>query len=315
MGVTIHGIIGYNLLRHVVLKIDYNKQQVIFYNPKTYTFPACKKCEVFPLELHRRKPYINAVVQLDTLGKQQTPVKLLIDIGGSDALWLFENSKEVIQTPKKYFKDILGEGLSGTIYGNRSKIPLLTLGKFSVSQPTVSFLDTTATFHARIFKARNGSLGGAVLKRFDVWIDYRHKKMMLKKSSSLKKPFYYNMSGLTFVYNGKKLVRDAKVVQATGSFGVREQHGADQLMSFVTNYSYRFEQAYKIGAVVSESPAGLSGILEGDELLRINGVQVEKYTLEALNALMQAGPNKRIKLLIRRKGKRMRFQFRLQKRI
>ena len=31
----------------------------------------------------------------------------MIDSGGSDALWLFENSKENIKTPINYFNDIL----------------------------------------------------------------------------------------------------------------------------------------------------------------------------------------------------------------
>ena len=55
---------------------------------------------------------------------------MLLDSGGSDALWLFENSKKEIKTPKKFFNDILGEGLSGIIYGNRSRIPRLKIGGF-----------------------------------------------------------------------------------------------------------------------------------------------------------------------------------------
>jgi hypothetical protein len=34
---------------------------------------------------------------------------MLLDSVGSDALWLFENCKREIRTPKKFFNDILAE--------------------------------------------------------------------------------------------------------------------------------------------------------------------------------------------------------------
>ena len=35
MGTTIHGIIGYNLLKNVIVKINYKTKKLDFYNPKT----------------------------------------------------------------------------------------------------------------------------------------------------------------------------------------------------------------------------------------------------------------------------------------
>ena len=128
---------------------------------------------------------------------------MLIDSGGSDSLWLFENTKDEIKTPKRFFNDILGEGLSGTIYGNRSRIPEFKLGRFTIKSPTVSFLDSISTFNARKFKERNGSIGSNILKRFKVWIDYPNKKITLKKNGSFKNGFNYNMSGLGVIYNGQ----------------------------------------------------------------------------------------------------------------
>ena len=43
MGTTIHGIIGYDLLKDVIAKINYNKKKVVFYNPKTYKEQKCRK--------------------------------------------------------------------------------------------------------------------------------------------------------------------------------------------------------------------------------------------------------------------------------
>lgn len=94
MGTTIHGVIGFDLLKNFIVKINYSNSKLTFYNPNLYNLKNCKKCEIFPLEFYRNKPYINTQVQLDTIGNKLTTVKLLIDTGGSDAIWLFEESKK-----------------------------------------------------------------------------------------------------------------------------------------------------------------------------------------------------------------------------
>jgi hypothetical protein len=86
MGETIHGIIGYDLLKNFIVKINYQSKKIDFYKPENYRYKKCRKCETFPIELYRNKPYINLNVQIDTVGKKLTNVKLLIDSGGSDAI-------------------------------------------------------------------------------------------------------------------------------------------------------------------------------------------------------------------------------------
>ena len=247
MGTTIHGIIGYNLLKNFTVKINYSAEEITFYNPKKFKFKKCRKCEVLPLQFHRKKPYVNVQVQLDTVYNTFTNVKMLLDSGGSDALWLFENSKKEIKTPKKFFNDILGEGLSGIIYGNRSRIPRLKIGGFEIKNPTVSFLDTLSTKLARRFQQRNGSLGGGVLKRFTVWLDYPNKKIMFKKNKFFKAPFNYNMSGLDIIYNGKQLVREE--AQDISNYKLSEKNS----VTLFTNFSYKFKPSYKIKTVVKNS--------------------------------------------------------------
>ena len=106
MGTTIHGIIGYNLLKNFTVKINYNAEEITFYNPEKFRFKKCRKCEVLPLQFHRKKPYVNVQVQLDTVYNTFTNVKMLLDSGGSDALWLFENSKKEIDIPEIIKNDL-----------------------------------------------------------------------------------------------------------------------------------------------------------------------------------------------------------------
>jgi hypothetical protein len=309
MGTTIHGIIGYNLLKNFVIKINYSAEEIMFYNPEKFRFKKCRKCEVLPLQFHRKKPYVNVQVQLDIVDNTFTDVKMLLDSGGSDALWLFENSKKEIKTPKKFFNDILGEGLSGIIYGNRSRIPRLKIGGFEIKNPTVSFLDTLSTKLARRFQQRNGSLGGGVLKRFTVWLDYPNKKIMFKKNKFFKAPFNYNMSGLDIIYNGKQLVREE--AQDISNYKLSEKNS----VTFFTNFSYKFKPSYKIKTVVKNSNADKAGLKAGDLIIRINRKPAYYYNLKDIVNEFSEKVNKKIQLKIKRDGIERTFKFRLEKRI
>lgn len=316
MGVTIHGIIGYKIFKDAIVHINYITKRIYFYNPALYQYDKCRKCETFPLQFYRNKPYIDAKVQLDTLGNTLTDVKLLIDTGGSEAIWLFENTKEVIKTPNKFFRDVLGEGLSGTIYGNRSRIKAFEIGTFKIKEPTVSFLDSLSTLNARRFKERNGSIGGNILKRFKLWIDYPNNKITLKKSGSFRGGFEYNMSGLDVVHNGQVLVREKMASTFSDSYSNNNSQAHDvNTISIVSSYEYRFKPSYRIKHVLKGSPADLAGLLEDDIIIGINGINVYQLTLKELISKFQTGHNSKIKMTIERNEVSMKFQFRLVKKI
>ncbi|MEE4001552.1 aspartyl protease family protein [Tenacibaculum sp. FZY0031] len=315
MGTTIHGIIGYDLLKDVIVKINYVNKRIDFYNPKTFKFNACSKCESFPLQFFRNKPYINVTAQVDTVTNTMLPVKLLIDTGGSDAAWLFEGTKKELKTPKKFFKDIIGEGFSGTIYGNRSRIPKIAIGKFNISEPTVSFLDSSSTFNARQFKERNGSIGGEILKRFKVWIDYPNKRVILKKNASLNKGFYYNMSGLHIVYDGQELIKEKALEKFVDSYNSNNQTSKNNVISLISTYFYRFKPKYKIDKIVENSPAFTSGLQVGDVIKKINGKAAHEYHLNEIMDMFHTKPGKKIRMEVERVGVKLKFVFKLEQRI
>lgn len=316
MGITIHGVIGHDLLKDVIAQIQYDRKTIRFLNPETYEqSQKCRKCEVLPLILHQNKPYIDVNVLIDKKD-EEIPVRMLVDTGGSDALWLFEYSKEKIMTPKNYFDDILGIGLSGTIYGKRSRIASVHIGQFEIEKPTISFLDTISTENARKYKARNGSIGSNILRRFKVWIDYPNKKMTLKRSASLSGGFEYNMSGMDVVYNGKILIREQALTMARDSYG-RSFSGNSSInsLSVITNYNYKFKPSFKVKDVVKGSVADLAGVRPDDILLKINSKETYQMTLSEITGKLREKDNKRIRLKIQRDGVVKRIEFRLRRRL
>lgn len=306
LGITVHGLIGYDLLKDFVVTIDYINKKITFTKPEKYKYKKCKNCETFDLELHKNKPYINADVTVIEPYNKKIPVKLLIDSGGTDAVWLFEN--ENMQIPQKSFRDFMGEGISGSIFGMRSKLKSLSLKSFVFKEPNVAYLDSTSSLHARKFKDRNGSIGGNILKRFKVTFDYPNSKVTFKKNGNFGDSFGYNLSGIELMHAGQELVKK----QSRAAFAVSkgdESLGGGSSVVFDYDYKYEFKPLYNIFQVRKGSPAEIAGIEVGDTLIKINGIYVYNYTLQQLIEKFHGKKNRTVKLVVNRNGIERKYEF------
>lgn len=308
LGETVHGMIGYDLLKDFVVTISYSNKRITFTKPEKYKYKKCRKCETFDLEFYRNKPYINAqIVTADT--NERKDVKLLIDSGGSDAVWLFEDDE--LKVPEKSFHDFIGEGITGSIYGQRAKLESFELKNFVLDEPNVAYLDSMSSYHARRFKERNGSLGGAILRRFHVILDYPNAKLTLKKNSKFNEKFGYNMSGIELMYDGKELVKSRDNQRAP--FLVSQDNNVTSSNTVFVNvtYNYNFKPIYKIAQVRKDSPAEKAGIMVGDLLVKINNNWAYNYNLQQLTEYLYHKKNKTIKLKVKRDGEELDFKFKL----
>lgn len=310
LGITVHGIIGYEILKDFIITINYSTKKIEFASPENFVPKKCKKCETFPLEFYKLKPYINVGAKFDWESNKITTVKLLIDSGGSDALWFFENSIPEITPPVKYFNDILGEGLSGTIHGKRAYVKSLHIGNFEIIKPTVAYPDSLSISFARQFESRNGSLGATILRRFLVIFNYPNQEITLKKASGFKDLFRYNRSGLDLIYNGKLLVME----QDNDNVKLNDigDPAFKKTITLAYNYKYTFKPSYKIFNIKEGSPAYKSGLRKGDLVIKINGKFTYDLKLEELNDYFFQKELKRINLVIERDGKNYEYQFRLE---
>ena len=271
MGIPIHGILGYDFFKDFIVETRYGSEKLIIYSPAAYVEKNCKKCVTLPLIFNNNKP----------------------------------------ENPKNYFEDYLGSGLSGHIYGKRSKIKSITLGKFTLKNNTVAFPDTLTFKNVAIFNKRKGSIGGEILKRFTVLIDYTSKKIILKKNGKFKEPFHYNMSGLTIEHEGVEVVKEVKT-QAEESLKIPDDRVSIPLSKV---YTYLLVPKYVVAQVVKDSPADLAGIQKGDEVLAINGKNVYHYKLAELIYMFSSREGKRISMLIKRDNKISKKKFFLKERI
>jgi hypothetical protein len=309
LGVPIHGIIGYDFFKDFVVEINYSSRYIRLHSPDKYKSKRCSSCEVFDIEFFNNKPYINGVVSIKG---EEIPVTLLIDSGGSDALWLFDDEERGLNVPEKHFDDFLGRGLSGSVYGKRAKIDKFSIGKFNLKNVNVAFPDSTSISFARKFKDRSGTISGEVLKRFNIIFDYPNGKISLKKNRNFSEPFYYNKSGISLEHDGVRVVKSVEENRGISRFqSVNESVATSSLISS-GSYKYTLEPSFKIVELRIDSPAFRAGLQVGDVILNINNRHVHLYSMQQIIQMFYGEDGKRVKLIIDRQGIQKKFEFKLE---
>lgn len=309
IGIPVNGIIGYNFFKSNLVEINYERKRITVYRDKQKIRKKIEnKFQHVPITIERSKPYITGSLVLNAV---EIPVKLLIDIGNSDALWLFQNDSKMIKVPEKNFEDYLGKGFSGDVEGRRALIKKFTMSKFEFYNPIIAFPDTISIRHVTMVKDRSGSVGSEILKRFTVVFDYPNQKMFLKKNGSFYTPFSYNKSGIELQHHGLQWVQETvrletiPIVKSDDLSFKKSENG--------NNFKYKFvlKPIYIIANVRKNSPAALSGLQKGDIVVNINNEPAYQYTLEKINALLKSEEEKWITFEVERDSQLMKFKFQL----
>lgn len=275
LGIPVHGLIGFNLFKDYVVEIDYNNEKLTLYKPEYYKYRDRKKDIILPLHFDGNKPYVRTSIVTDEL--IEVPVKLLVDTGASDAIWLSEHSDERINLPLNHIETFLGRGLSGDLFGVKGRIDGIWVGPLILPKPIVAFPNSELIDQLISSNDRNGTIGAEILRRFKVTIDYRNSRLTLRPTSKVNEDFNYNMSGME-----------------------------------VTNPMPGLP-IFTIANIRENSPAYYAGLKENDQILSINSSGHRSLELNDINLLLASKENKKIKLKILRDGEEIKTSFELKK--
>lgn len=307
VGIPVNGIIGYHFFKNHLVQINYSKRKITVYNDVLKAHQKLdKKFETFPITIEKSKPYFEFDVLLNN---QRQRSKMLMDTGNSDALWIFQNTEPKTQVPQPNFEEYLGRGFSGDINGKRAKVTGIQMGSFKFQQPIVSFPDSISVKSVNLVPGRRGSIGGELLRRFDILLDYSNHTIALRKSKYFFEPFHYNMSGIELQNEGTQWVQETvrlATVKAEKDYNIN----ANQVEPF--KYKFSLKPIYSISGIRKNSPAEKCGLQKGDILVSINGAQAYKYTLQQINEILKTHEGKTMYFTIERSGKNLEFQFELQ---
>jgi len=264
IGTPINGLIGYELFERFVVTIDFRQREILLQLPGYYTYRPRKGAKV-PLDLIDRKPYIDDVVIRGKGGEQK--VKLLLDTGAGHALMLNTYSTH-IPLPDTTIDVQLGIGLSGKISGSLGRLKGMNIGGYPLSDVVASFPDSLS-FGGKLSPTtgRQGNIGGELLRRFKVTINYPEKYMVLKPvRKAMKETFEHDMSGMDLRAKGEKF------------------------------------NEYYIDKVIEDSPADIAGLQKDDRLMFINNSAAKELNMTEIYKLLQRKEGKAIDLVVNRKG-------------
>ncbi len=307
IGIPVNGIVGYHFFKDNLVEIDYDRKRISISrnNPK-----HLKKVEQghikIPVTIETDKPYISTIVNQNS---EDHIAKVLIDSGNSDAVWLFDSRSKEIEVPVLNFDDFLGYGFSGEIHGKRARVPSFTIGTYNFDNPIVAFPDSTSIKNIQMVADRVGSVGGEILKRFNVALDYKNEILYLKKGSRFDDAFRYDMSGIRLQHDGLQWIQKQIQPNAT-EINLTYDSSGNRKRS--TKYKFELKPVFRITEIRANSPAEKAGICVGDVLSSLNGKAAFRYSLQQIDDIFKSEEHRNIVVEVEREDKILKFEFQLK---
>lgn len=256
-GTAFDGILGYDFLQRFVVEIDYINQILTIYEPDKFNYTG--EGEVLKLDLGWYLPKVKAVVD----GEHEEMFE--IDTGSRNSLdfsALFVKEHKLLEKYPKYLETSLGFGITGSIQGVVGRIGTFQLGSFLIKSPLTGFyLEDEKSFSSLKIA---GKIGGGILKKFKVILDYLHYHMILEKNANYDLWDRYNTSGIQLIQDDQKIL---------------------------------------VYQVIKNSPAEKAKIKKDDEILSVNEVPVSNYSLQELRNILNQEEGTEIELLLKREAK------------
>jgi len=272
-GLKIHGILGMDLFKLVVIQIDYQKKKLILYRPDNFKRPS-SKFKKYYVDVYRSKMYLEVAGKVNQTAT--IPLKLLVDTGANIALLLHNDSDSSITLPPKLIPGKLGDGLGGYIEGYMGRTQQLTIEPYEFTNLTTHFQQVPITLDSLNLNDRHGILGNSILSRFNIIMAPFKNELYLKPEKKYNRGFKFDRSGITLIASGLHL------------------------------------NQFTILDVLPNSPAMEAGLQPGDEMRSINFLPTRFYSLNDLLWKFQKRVGKRFRLKVLRDGEEHIIRFRLR---
>ena len=247
IGRNIDGIIGYDLLHHYVVKLDYDNGLFVLFNQSSYDHDGSG--ESFKFKLDNYIPHVESEVVLND-GETLTG-EFFINTGAGttvDFNTRFAVKENIIDRTGEHFSyPVAGLGKTETLH-YEGRVKSFGFGNFKFDQLPIGI--STAKQGIQNNKKVAGIIGNKVLSRFNITFDYSRGKIYFVKNQSFEGPFKVNASGI--------------YLQMSEDMGNLLVH-----------------------RVYENSPAKEAGIITDAQIKKVNGKDVSEYALPELRKLLQ----------------------------
>ena len=199
LGRKIRGVIGNDILKELVIEVDYASQVVNLFEPESYQYSGLG--EVIPITLEGDLPFIRTRIALT-----RRPVlggKFELDTGSTGAITFttpYVNRNKLLDSISKTSQSRVG-GVGGTAQAFSGRLKAIRLGSFQLENSVARFSrarrgdDASARY--------DGLIGGEIFRRFKVVFDYSRRRMILEPNAQFSEPYDVDMSGLDIATQGE----------------------------------------------------------------------------------------------------------------
>lgn len=278
-GQQVSGVIGGDVLDHLVVRLNYASLSIEFYEPAAYTEPH--HAEKLSVRWIDGLPTVHARLRL---GGRTVEGNFVLNTGGGAAVVVFPGFLATkgmypyrgITIPGTIFSAAGEESVSITRgewlqFGHSQilRLPVAIEGKSSASPDS----------GARKRKGKNviaGWIGGDVLRKFEVVLDFPKDRILLVPNRDFIFPIEFDASGATITATGPSL---------------------DQ---------------FQVHGVSPGSPAAEAGLEPGDEIAWVDNDPASSFTLDQLRELLSR-PGHSPVLVVHRLGRKLKIELHLRR--
>ncbi|MEM9647745.1 MAG: aspartyl protease family protein [Bacteroidota bacterium] len=255
------GIIGYDFIKQYTLLVDYMKGVMAIYDKESYAYHG--NGMILPTDIVETKPLVIGHV---FHGQKEFEGKWLLDTGSLMSVGLSKTfaQKDGIGNLVK-MKNSISVGFGGSTPGKAFKIDGFKVGDFLFENIITGYAEDEVLASM----LDDGVIGGELLSRFTLIIDYKRSRFILEKNEKLGSPVRWDLSGM--------------------------------MMAFPDNEFKGLEVLH----VFEDSPAERADIKSGDIILAVDGVGIQEMTYPKLWKLFHYSLGRPVTLSVSRDGKTM----------
>jgi hypothetical protein len=248
-GRALDGLLGEDFVRLHVLEIDYARRKIRLYDPASFAYSG--RGASIPVAFDEGLAVAHAT--LTPPRGEALPCRVVIDTGvRTTVIWYhpFVLAHDLVSTQPRVVTGTIGGGAGGETKGDIGRIAALTIGSLAIPNPAAVFSrDTSGVFAG---SEEDGIVGGEILRRCKLTLDYAHERIFLEPYAGEFAPFEYDMSGM-----------------------------------FLVSAAPDFRRVI-VQSVAEGTPAGEAGLAKGDEIVAVDGQKVGERTLDDLRELFKA---------------------------
>jgi hypothetical protein len=204
-GVSCDGLVGYEIARRAIVRIDYANNELTIISPDAFHPP--ENAVKVPFKFNNHIPMIEG--EIDGLAGEFD-----IDTGNRSSLSIMRPFAEKNQLKEKYqatTEVVAGYGLGGPARGLLVRPHILKIGGIAVNAP-VGLIELGER-GASAATQTAGNLGSGLLKRFTLTLDYPNRVLYLEPNANFSKPDVFDRSGLWVMNDADGTCEIADVVK------------------------------------------------------------------------------------------------------